>query len=114
MIYINESKNKREGTSPGTFRLADLTKIYKERHEQLGVESPNVRSNRLKDQLIAQMPELESHRKGRDLLLAFKKDIGPVIPQASDYSDAIILSKAARILRNQMINHMSKFNGNFR
>ena len=59
------------------------------------------------------MPELVSHRKGRDLLLAFKKDIGPVISQASDYSDAIILSKAASILRNQMINHKSKFNGNF-
>ena len=38
LIYINESKNNREGTSPVTFRLADLTKIYKERLEQLSVE----------------------------------------------------------------------------
>ena len=113
MIYINGSKNNIEGTSPVTFRLADLTIIYKEQLEQLGVESLNVHSNRLKDQLIAQMPELESHRKGRDSLLTFKKDIGPVISQASDYSDTIILSKAASILRNQMINHKSKLNGNF-
>ena len=83
LIYINESKNNRE--SPVTFRLAYLTKIYKERLEQLGMESPNVHSNRLKDQLIAQMPELESHKKGRDLLLAFKKDIGPVISQVYQY-----------------------------
>ena len=31
----------------------------------------------------------------------------------SDYSNAIILSKAASILRNQMVNHKSKLNGNF-
>ena len=62
---------------------------------------------------MAQIPELESHRKGRDVLLAFKKDIGPILSQASDYSDAIILSKAASILRSQMLNHKSKFNGNF-
>ena len=89
LIYINESKNNRE--SPVTFRLAYLTKIYKERLEQLGMESPNVNSNRLKDQLIAQMPELESHKKGRDLLLAFKKYIGPVISQVSIFG--IILSQ---------------------
>ena len=77
------------------------------------MQSSNVHSNRLKDKLMAQMPELESHRKGRDVLLAFKEDIGPVLSQASDYSDAIILSKAASFLRNQIINHKSKFNGNF-
>ena len=94
LIYINETKSNREGTSSVVFKLADLTKIYKERLEQLGVQSSNVHSNRLKDKLMAQMPELESHRKGRDVLLAFKEDIGPVLSQASDYSDAIILSKA--------------------
>ena len=77
------------------------------------MQSSNVHSNRLKDKLMAQMPELESHRKGRDVLLAFKEDIGPVLSQASDYSDAIILSKAASFLRNQIIKHKSKFNGNF-
>ncbi len=95
------------------FKLADLATIYKERLEQLGVESPNAHSNRLKDKLMTQMPELESHKKGRDVLLAFKEDIGTVLSQASDYSDAIILSKAASILRNQILNHKSKFNGNF-
>lgn len=99
LIYITETKNASEATSPAIFKLADLTLIYKERLKQLGVESPNVHSNRLKDQLLAQMPELESHKKGRDVLLAFRNDIGP---QASNYSEAIILSKAASILRNQL------------
>ena len=103
LIYINETKSNREGTSPVVFKLADLTKIYKERLEQLGVQSSNVHSNRLKDKLMAQMPELESHRKGCDVLLTFKEDIVPVLSQASDYNDAIILSKAASFLRNQII-----------
>lgn len=59
VIYITETRNASEGTSPAIFRLADLTKVYKERLEQLGVELPNVCSNRLKDQLMAQMPDME-------------------------------------------------------
>ncbi len=58
------------------------------------------------------MPELESHKKGVMYCLPSKK-IGTVLSQASDYSDAIILSKAASILRNEILNHKSKFNGNF-
>ena len=57
--------------------------MYKERLEQLGVESSNIRSNRLKDQLMTQMPELESYRKGRDVMITFREDLGPVLSQAS-------------------------------
>ena len=108
LTYINETKDNRESASPVMFRLADHTQIYMERLEQLGVESPNVHSNRLKDKLMAQKSELESHKKGRDVLLAFKEDIGPVSSQASDNSDTIIISKAASILHNQIINHRSE------
>ncbi len=54
-----------------------------------------------------------TQKRARCTVLAFKEDIGTVLSQASDYSDAIILSKAASILRNQILNHKSKFNGNF-
>ena len=78
LIYITETKNCNEDSST-MFRLADLTKMYKEGLEQLGVESSNIRSNRLRDQLMTQMPELESYRKGRDVVIAFREDIGPVL-----------------------------------
>jgi len=61
MINIHESKTNRECIFLVMFRSADITKIYKERLEQLDLESLNVHSNRLKDHLIAQRPELESH-----------------------------------------------------
>ena len=81
--------------------------------KQLGIESSNVHSTRLKEQLLAQMPKLESYRKGLDLLIAFHKDIGPILSQASNYSEAIILSKAANILHNHTLDHKSKLNGDF-
>lgn len=114
VTYITETRNACAGKSPPNFRLADLSKIYNERLTQLGVKTPNTHKSRLKKQLLAHMPELESFTKGREVLLAFRKDIGHVLAQASDmFSESIILSKAAGILRNHMLNHNSKFVGKF-
>jgi hypothetical protein len=94
------------------FHLADLVSLYKQRLEQLGMKTPDVNSTRLKEKLLAEIPEFESH-KGRDILLAFKKDIGAIWSQASNYSAVIILAKAAKILRGHMIDHKSAFTGTF-
>jgi len=37
------------------------------------MKTPDVNSTRLKEKLLAEIPELESHKKGRDILLASKK-----------------------------------------
>ena len=39
--------------------------------------------------------------------------MGLVLPEASDYSEAMTLAKAAKILRRHMLDHKSKFNGTF-
>ena len=59
---------------------------------------------------MAEIPELEAHKSGRDVLLAFKTDVGTALSQASNYSEAIILGKAAKILRKRMIDHNFTFN----
>ena len=46
----------------------------------------SIQTELAKGQLIAQMPELEAHRNGRDVILAFRKDRGPVLSQASEYN----------------------------
>lgn len=91
-----ETKSSSEGLS--VFRLADMVHLYWQRLEQLGVEAPDVNSTRLKDKLLAELPELEVHKQKRDILLAFQNDVGLALSQASDYSEAIILGKAAKIL----------------
>ncbi|CAE1171218.1 unnamed protein product [Acanthosepion pharaonis] len=109
VIYNMDSKVTNTEAAPVVFQLAGLDSPYKLRLEQLGVDSPNVHSTRLKEQLLARIPELEAHKKGHDVLLAFKADIGPVLHEASQYSNALHLSKAADILRKEMLQHKTKF-----
>ena len=57
---------------------------------------------------------MEAHKQGRDVLLAFQKDVGFVLSEASDYySEAIILGKAANILRKHLPDLKSTFYGTF-
>ena len=57
VTYISEMKNASDSRDPLIFKLADLTTLYKQRLEQLGVESPDVQSTRLKDQLLFHIPK---------------------------------------------------------
>lgn len=111
MTYIVESNLCSD--DPVTFRLADICHLYQQRLEQLGVESPSVNSTRLKDKLLAEIPELEAHKSGRDVLLAFQKDVGKALAQSSDLSEAVIIAKAANILRKSILDHQSRFDGTF-
>lgn len=60
-----------------------------------------------------ELSELEADKEGRYVLLPFQKDVGFALSQASDYSEAIILAKAAKILQCHMLDHKSKFNETF-
>lgn len=80
------------------FQLAELVGLYRERPKQFGTDIPDVNSTRLKERLLAELPGLVAYKKGRDILLAFEKDVGPVLSEASSFADAIILAKAAQIL----------------
>lgn len=103
LVYIIETKTS--STDPTVFRLAELASLYRQRLIQLGVENPTVNSTRLKDQLLSEIPELEAHKKGRDVLLAFTEDVGSVLLTPMYYTEAIIMTKAAKILRKRMMDH---------
>ena len=113
VTYISEMKNDSDSRDPLIFKLADLTTLYKQRLEQLSVESPDVHSTRLKDQLLFHIPKMQAHRKGRDVLLAFEDDVGSILSQSSKYCEAIHLAKAAEIIRRDMLHHKSIFSSTF-
>jgi len=92
ILNTTDTRAVTEGTDPVIFRLADLATQYKQRLEQLGVDSPDVNSTRLKKQLLSHIAELETHQKGRDVLIAFKNYIGSILADASKYGEAIQLS----------------------
>lgn len=115
IAHIDEAKTD-EAVAP-VFGLADLSRLYAIRLEQLGVEQgPPIHSSKLKDCILAQFPDLQAHKDGRDVLLAFDQDIGLVLTKTykEDYDEeAICLAKAAKIIRRDMIQIKGKFSGSF-
>ena len=109
--YIVETSLNSDG--PTVFPLADIYQLYQQRLAQLAVDTPTVNTTRLKDKLLAEIPELEAHKKGRGVLLAFQKDVALSLSKASEYSDALVMAKAAKILRRHILDHQSRFDGTF-
>ena len=75
---------------------------------KLGVETdPSGNSTRLREQIMHHVPklgvELDCFKQGRDILLAFKKDVGPALARVNEYCDDMVVSKAAEILRRQIL-----------
>ncbi len=83
LAYVIEKRYSTD--EPAIFRLAELVSLYKERLEQFGTDIPDVNSTRLKERLLSEIPGLLAYKKGRDVLLAFDKDIGPVLSEASSF-----------------------------
>ncbi|CAL8310973.1 unnamed protein product [Merluccius merluccius] len=80
--------------------------LSRSRMEQLGIKL-NVRVNttRLKERLLAQIPDLQAHTQGRDVLLTFSDDIGAALTKACEWdsdSDAVHLAHAAKVMRHHV------------
>ena len=50
---------------------------------------------------------------GPELLLSFNKDVGPILSKACLFSDAVLIEKAASLLRHEMLKCKSSFEGHF-
>ena len=61
-----------------------------------------IHSSRLKNRILLQIPSLEAYNDGREVLLAFKEDVGDVLHKAHLNDDEAIHLKAANILRKDM------------
>ena len=79
--YMVETSLSLEG--PAIFPLADISQMYAQWLEQLGIDSPSVNKTRLKENLLIEIPELETHKNGRSVPLALQKDVALALSQAS-------------------------------
>lgn len=111
VMYIEEAAR------PIIFQLSDLTKMYVSSLEQLGGYVPQrVNSTRLKDRLLAQVPDLCAYNEGKEVKLAFTDDISAALNLAQDHdydSEAMHLAKAAMIVRKDILAKKQSFNGTF-
>ena len=79
-MYIEEAPR------PMVFQLSNLEKMYSCLLEQLGGHVPGrVNSTRLKDRLLAQIPELGAYTEGKEVKLAFCGDIGAALHFAQNH-----------------------------
>ena len=103
VAYIEETKLQ-ESVLP-VFKLADFSRLYTNRMEEQDVKvEGRVHSTRLKQNTLSD--SRHASKEGREVLLVFNKDVGVVLRQVceSNYdSDALHLSKAAQIVRRDML-----------
>ena len=113
LIYIEDLRID----SP-VLKLSDLDKLYTSRLEQLGCKFANrIHSTRLKNRILAHFPDIQAHKIGREVFLAFNEEIASALnilyeKQNCD-DEAIILAKAANIIRRDMADITSCFKGSF-
>ena len=99
------------------FKLSELHSLYESRLEDLG-NAKSVNKTRLKERLLEYFKEAQEQFDGRNTFLVFKEGMRNMIQDAlkkRDFSeDAVILARAASIIRKDIFNHEGiLFNGSF-
>ena len=103
ILYINDARNSEDIAT--VFKLRDLANLYNKKGEHFGFTEYEVHKTRLKERLLAHIPDLQAYKQGREMYLAFNQDIGPAIRKAIDDDaddDGMHLVKAAAIVRRHM------------
>lgn len=114
--YIEEFRTDDKSKDVVVFKLKDLVSMYNSRLEQLDFAGASINSTRLKERILASLPDVKAHQKGRDVLLAFDSDIGIAlhrILEEDDDTEAKHLASAAAIIRKEMLLRKSNFQGTF-
>ena len=106
------------GETAPEFKLADLGSLYSEKLQELGIPKSclNINITRLKERLLAAIPDLTAHTQEKHILLVFNDTIGDAIRKAceQDYaSEALHLARAAKIVRRDMFSIQQSFKGTF-
>ena len=81
------------------------------RLNQLGSTTPKLHATRFKEELLGRLLGLQAHKKGRDVLLIFRGDVGPALLKASEITGALHVSMAAEIVRSDILERSMKFDG---
>ena len=70
--------HRESGETAPVFKLADLGSLYSEKFQELGIPKSclNINTTRLKERLLAAIPDLTAHTQGKHILLVFNDTIG--------------------------------------
>ena len=112
VAFIDESLEVEE---PAVLKLSDLVKFYSSKLSELGGEhSDRINATRLKTRVLTAFPDLTTHAQEREILLVLSHEIGDVLLGAKKRdSEAFCLAKAAMVVRREILQVKSTFNGTF-
>ena len=91
LTYIDESRIDEDLAV--VFKLADLVKLLSARLQQFGIEQDTrPHSTDLNSRIVAHFPDLKAYKEGRDVLLAFDRDMGAALRKfyKEDFDDEAI------------------------
>lgn len=114
LVAFIESCRDDPDTRP-VFYMTQLCDMYARRLEDFGLSVPErVHSGRLREKLLAAVPDLFSAQEGRNVVLMFNKDLGAAIKEANTRdSEAVHLVRAAEVVRKEIFKLKAAFNGRF-
>ena len=113
---VSYIENFRDNTdTAAVFSMPHLCKLYRDRLAQSGVKDTEVHSTRLRKKLLAAVPDLTASLQGREYVLMFDRDLGDAIKKACSYdSEALHLAKTAQLIRRELFQSTSSFDGRFK
>ena len=114
IAFIEETKNSE--LSPTVFKLSDLSELYYRQLEQYNVKHENrTNTTRLKQRLLDNLTNLAAVNQGCDVFLTFNEHLGIAVHQLKNNADAdaVHLMHTAKIIRQEIFNCTSTFDGSF-
>ena len=93
------------------FKLSELRFLYQSRLNNFGI-SKEINKVRFKELLLSHFPDAQAQNDGKNILLIFKQEMQKMLKQAFQQrveNDALILSKAAKIIRDDIFNFQGLF-----
>lgn len=98
------------------FKLADLRHLFEKRLKEFGIHS-EVNKVRFKEKVLSHFHEAQAQNDGKNIILVFKQGMQQMLKSALSTdceSDAMILARAASIIRKDMFNYNGfHFRGSF-
>lgn len=115
--FIKDTIQCSEKLTVPVLRLHDLNSMYRERMLIHGAGQDDVeyiRSSRLKDDILFNVPGLWESKSGIHILLILQDEMGRALFEtcnSSTHDDGIVIAEAADIIRRHMFSNEVSFNG---
>ncbi len=117
MMYIEENlqSSEKEEFAP-YIKISDARKFYCHCLEVLHTSSVNVNATRLKESILRLNPNLEALSSKNEVYLSYKDNLAAALQYSREHSlesEAADISRAAKIIRNDILAKRSEFKGYF-